>query len=57
MDFLGVVQSVSSSVEDGAEGGGVGRFGKKEGPTGVFAELKLLNSVLMGVAVVGCEPV
>lgn len=28
VDFLGVVQSVSSSVEDGAEGGGVGRPGK-----------------------------
>lgn len=57
MDFLRVVQSVTSSVEDRTEGGGVGRLGKKEGPTGVAAELDLWNSVLMGVAVVGCEPV
>lgn len=28
VDFFGVVQSVPSSVEDGAEGGGVGRPGK-----------------------------
>lgn len=41
VDFLGVVQPVTSSVEDGAEGGGVGRPGKKEGPPGVFVELEL----------------
>lgn len=28
VDFLGVVQSVTSSVEDGVEGAGVGRPGK-----------------------------
>jgi hypothetical protein len=28
VDSLGVVQTVSSSVEDGAEGGGVGRPGR-----------------------------
>lgn len=52
-----MVHSVTSSVEDGAEGGGVGIPGKLEGPMGVAAELELWNSVLVGVAVVGCEPV
>lgn len=52
-----MVHPVTSSVEDGAEGGGAGSPGKLEGPIGVAAELELRNSVLVGVAVVGCEPV